>query len=463
MTAYVFAGPTIARAEIEAAGPDMVCLPPVAQGDVYRVVRRRPRAIGIVDGYFEGVPAVLHKEILFAMAEGIHIFGSASMGALRAAELHAFGMRGVGRIFEAYRDERLEDDDEVAVVHGPAEAGYVALSESMVNIRATLERAVQEGVIGAPARQALERIGKELFYQARSWQALHGRAGAQGLPAEELHALRAWLPAGRIDQKREDALAMLAAMRELLAAEPEPMRVDYHFEWTHMWDEAVRLASAAGVHSADARDVVAHQRLLEELRLEPQAFEEARRQAFLRLLGLRECDRRRVGVTGHAKRKATNRFRAERGLFHRQEVERWLAENDLEASAFERLMAEESRLEGLKSMAAPMLDAHILDHLRLAGSYTRLAERARRKQKALAEAGVDDPQPGDAGLTPLRPRLWYFEHRLGQAMPEDIAAFARELGFSSVADFDRALLREYLYCAAEERSRGTGETSTAGD
>ena len=33
MTAYVFAGPTIARAEIEAAGPDMVCLPPVAQGE----------------------------------------------------------------------------------------------------------------------------------------------------------------------------------------------------------------------------------------------------------------------------------------------------------------------------------------------------------------------------------------------------------------------------------------------
>ena len=45
------------------------------------------------------------------------------MGALRAAELHAFGMRGVGRIFEAFRDGELEDDDEVAVVHGPAEPG----------------------------------------------------------------------------------------------------------------------------------------------------------------------------------------------------------------------------------------------------------------------------------------------------------------------------------------------------
>ena len=59
-------------------------------------------AIGIVDGYFEGVLSVWHKEILWAMAEGIHVFGSASMGALRAAELHPFGMHGTGRIFEAF-------------------------------------------------------------------------------------------------------------------------------------------------------------------------------------------------------------------------------------------------------------------------------------------------------------------------------------------------------------------------
>ena len=52
------------------------------------------------------------------MSQGIHVFGSASMGALRA-ELCPFGMVGVGRIFEAYRDGELEDDDEVAVIHGP--------------------------------------------------------------------------------------------------------------------------------------------------------------------------------------------------------------------------------------------------------------------------------------------------------------------------------------------------------
>src|SRR5262249_13383322 len=141
---------------------DAICLPPVAQGDVYRLVIQRPSAVGIIDGYFSGAPSVWHKEILWAMAEGIPVFGSASMGALRAAELQGLGMRGMGRIFEAFRDGLLEDDDEVGVVHGPAETGFVAASEPMVNIRASLARAESEGVVSASARRALEGFAKSL-------------------------------------------------------------------------------------------------------------------------------------------------------------------------------------------------------------------------------------------------------------------------------------------------------------
>lgn len=120
-------------------------MPPAANGDVYRAVSAAPTAIGLVDGYFENVPAVWHKEILYALSQGVHVFGAASMGALRAAELSEFGMVGVGAIFAAYRDNRLEDDDEVAVVHGPAELDYLPVSEAMVNVRATVDRAVSDG------------------------------------------------------------------------------------------------------------------------------------------------------------------------------------------------------------------------------------------------------------------------------------------------------------------------------
>ena len=93
----VFLGPTLSHDDARDV-LDAEYRPPAAHGDVLRAALRRPRAIGLVDGVFERVPAVWHKEILFALSEGVHVYGAASMGALRAAELDAFGMRGeIGR------------------------------------------------------------------------------------------------------------------------------------------------------------------------------------------------------------------------------------------------------------------------------------------------------------------------------------------------------------------------------
>jgi hypothetical protein len=110
--ACIFLGPTLAVADARAE-LDAVYLPPVSAGDVYRLWRRRPQAIGIVDGYFERVPAVWHKEIMWIMERGVHVFGSAGIGALRAAELDTFGMRGVGRIYQSFKDGTSDKDDEL--------------------------------------------------------------------------------------------------------------------------------------------------------------------------------------------------------------------------------------------------------------------------------------------------------------------------------------------------------------
>ena len=56
------------------------------------------------------------------------------------AELHTFGMVGVGRIFEGYRDGQLDADDEVAVIHSSSEQGYRVCSDALVNIREGLNR-----------------------------------------------------------------------------------------------------------------------------------------------------------------------------------------------------------------------------------------------------------------------------------------------------------------------------------
>jgi hypothetical protein len=193
MTICIFAGPTLPPAEA-AKILEADYLPPAAIGDVYKAAQKRPWAIGIIDGFFESTPSVWHKEVLWAMAQGIHVFGASSMGALRAAELAAFGMIGVGAIFEAYRDGAIEDDDEVAVVHGPPELGYVQLSEAMVNIRATMKKAIAADVAPPATAAALIEIAKSLYYKQRSYDRLLSEASGHGLPADEVARFKAWLP-----------------------------------------------------------------------------------------------------------------------------------------------------------------------------------------------------------------------------------------------------------------------------
>lgn len=238
----VFLGPTLPPERARRLC-DAVFLPPARRGDLMAAIERfRPRTIALIDGYFEQVPAVWHKEILYALAQGIEVAGAASMGALRAAELRAFGMRGVGRIFEAYVAGRFapfadpfEDDDEVAVVHAPVELGYAA-SDAMVDIRATLAAAAGAGVIGADEAEAIAGIAKALFYKDRRYAAVLEAAAAGGVAAGTLAALGAWLPQGRVAQKQLDAEALLRHLAHGgLAAAPPVFR----FERTLLWESAL--------------------------------------------------------------------------------------------------------------------------------------------------------------------------------------------------------------------------------
>jgi hypothetical protein len=205
----VFLGPSLAPGVARRILPACY-LPPAACGDVLRCLRLKPKIIAIIDGVFENVPAVWHKEILLAIEEGIAVFGASSMGALRAAELAPFGMIGVGRIFEAYRDGLYTDDDEVAVLHSSAAGEYRPLSEPMVNIRATIEHAISAGVIRPELGELVTRCAKETFYQERSLKGAVERARATGATSGEVDRLLRFVENdGYVDQKRLDALALI--------------------------------------------------------------------------------------------------------------------------------------------------------------------------------------------------------------------------------------------------------------
>ena len=216
MSIYVFLGPTLpvdrARAILDAT-----YLPPVACGDVQALLEHgpRPTAIAIIDGLFRTRPAVFHKEILYALHEGVPVYGGSSMGALRAAELASFGMIGVGKIFDAFASGELEDDDEVAVAHGTADQRYAPISDAMVSVRLGLARAVRENVITAPSERRLVELAKATFYAERSWRFLFARGVEVGVPHEEIARLRAFVDEQKPDAKRDDAIALLEHLARL--------------------------------------------------------------------------------------------------------------------------------------------------------------------------------------------------------------------------------------------------------
>lgn len=227
MSIVVFLGPTVPHDEArQILHADY--RPPAAHGDVLRAALERPEAIALVDGVFERVPSVWHKEILFALSEGVPVYGAASMGALRAAELDAFGMRGSGDVYRLYAAGELEDDDEVAVAHGGAEHGWRPASDALVDVRATLAAAVQAQVVPAgAARRVLERL-RATFYADRLL------LGALDREDADERRLREWVPGNRVERKRTDAVALLEELR----AGVEPFRPGWTLARTRVWEAA---------------------------------------------------------------------------------------------------------------------------------------------------------------------------------------------------------------------------------
>jgi hypothetical protein len=228
----LFIGPSLRDAS-DICDASIQVRPPAVHGDVLAAVREGATAIGIVDGNFEHVAPVWHKEILHALDCGVTMFGAASMGALRAAECAAFGMIGVGRIYEDFASGRRVDDADVALVHGPAELGYPPLSIPLVNTDATIEHLLQEGRLEASAAELLKAAAGSLFYKERTWPSIVRAAGM----AAESPGLAQLFAASTIDQKRQDALELTRIMVRPSCA-MSAKRGNWSFQSTSLWHKA---------------------------------------------------------------------------------------------------------------------------------------------------------------------------------------------------------------------------------
>jgi hypothetical protein len=266
MTTIVFLGPSLPMSEARAILPQARFMPPAARGDVYRVARdETPAAIALIDGVFHRQRAVWHREILWALSRGIAVIGAASMGALRAVELAAYGMRGIGHVHAAFATGRLEpyedpidDDGEVAVAHAPVELGAAPLTLALIDLRCAFAAEAGTGMITPAQCRALAAASAAVFFAERTPERVHALVDAADLDARARAALHARLDAPDFSTKRADACAALHALARGDATPASPRVV---LEPALVWE-----------HFRQAQDPDDVEALRDELRLLPEAW-----------------------------------------------------------------------------------------------------------------------------------------------------------------------------------------------
>lgn len=201
----VFLETTLTHIEAGKILPNAVYMPSIKKGDVIKAIKSGYERIVIIDGNFGWTPSVWHKEILIALDYGIEVFGASSMGAIRAAELDSFGMKGMGVVYSMYKNGVIDADDEVAIAFSP----YNNLQTvPLINIRITLEKLHLES-----KKTVFSKI-KKIFYAERTWSKI-----AEIIPKNILDLIRL----NYVDIKREDALSLL----KYIALLSSQSKIDY--------------------------------------------------------------------------------------------------------------------------------------------------------------------------------------------------------------------------------------------
>jgi hypothetical protein len=317
--------------------------------------------VAIIDGYFDRVPSVWHKEILWALERGIHVWGASSIGALRAAELEPFGMVGVGEVFARFRDGELTDDDEVAVVHASDEDGFRPLSSPMVDLRHRFHTAAAEGLITTEQAGTLESLAKARHYRERSLGVTLSDASAGDRPVlseEEADRLRSFDRDAGPGLKRLDADALLDEVAAF--ADDDAFAPSWRLNRTVFFEALVNEVDRALAARSD------------EIDLDPtlptwsgDSMAMLRKQTLLRVLARREADRQGLSLTADEVTATLANFRARYELTDDATLDAFLAEAGLSWEELVQGVADITMVDRIERFLRFEVDREVGRHLRL--------------------------------------------------------------------------------------------------
>jgi hypothetical protein len=451
--ASIFLGPSLQLNEARRLVPSAVFHPPAAQGDLITAVERdQSDVIGLIDGTFHQNLSVWHNEVCYLLSLGVTVYGASSMGALRAVETEPFGMIGVGCVYHWYRDGIITGDDEVALLHGESDSDFRPLSEPLVNIRASMARAVSQGFLDSRFADQLVEVAKALYYPERIVTNILRSCRDLDVSPEQLRAAERALTVDYVDLKQADARELLVTVRDVIDGLVErPKPVIFEFTRSSVFENLYNLDRK--IHVGD--HAISLQSIAEYTALHCLEFKDIRRASLDRTIVLLLGMMMDISVTSDEVVAERNAFCEEHGLDSSEAISEWLSSNAFSERDLGEYLTQEAICRRLRhwAVAASSLDRGckaLLVALRMRGTFVHWATEA-SEQEVVVSAYRDQPEYLDIETT--HPALLAERHTRGRKVRirGDAGLWAEEAGFDGVEGLAEGLRRSAIYDDVKRR------------
>ena len=209
----IFLGPSLSREKARKI-LDADYRLPAKKGDLLQLILKEVNIVGLVDGYFlQDYPPTPIEVYNLVRKRNMKVFGSSSLGALRAVELGKYGMIGIGKIFRLFRDGILESDDEVAVTF----TDYTNYkSEALIDIRYNLFLAQKYNIIDNSTGRSILKVSKQTYFPYRTYEDILDKCKSKYPEINsKIESFRDYILNNRKSLKERDAVRLLKHIKSI--------------------------------------------------------------------------------------------------------------------------------------------------------------------------------------------------------------------------------------------------------
>lgn len=376
MKIVVFCGPTISAEEASKI-LEADFRPPIKHGDMISCVYNdQPDVIVIIDGAFIDKLSVWHNEINEALNKGVTVYGTSAMGAIRAAEMQKWGMRGVGEVFNLFSDGTIEADDEVFCDYSAINGTYHKKTIPVVNLRYILSNATKAAIIKENQADDILTATKALFYKDRTIAIIISTCLEDSIINDtEAKSLFEYINVSQLDIQKQDAVLCLESVKKLkpenLDRKEKNFQYDLFFEALYERDRGTK----------NGNDYHSFYKIANDYAMYSSDIESVNDAALNKKICALIADNFNIEVSDED-------IAAEKALFtqkHRingdKEYHKWLKDNDLTENEFKELLAEGVKINKLQNWYSTRLGfakntRYLLEELKLRNQYTEWKQKS---------------------------------------------------------------------------------------